>query len=79
MDEEIEEHAAGNIYISSGVMGWVTGEESVVHTMFGSLSSYMTVSVYACKGRLWNTSIYPDTLSRTQTEIARHTHLQLWT
>lgn len=28
-------------------MGWVTGEESVVHTKFGSVSSYMTVSVYA--------------------------------
>ncbi len=52
MDEEREEQAAGNVYISFGVMGWVTGEESVVHTKFGSVSSYMTVSVYACKGRL---------------------------
>ncbi len=69
MDEEREEQAAGNVYISFGVMGWVTGEESVVHTKFGSVSSYMTVSVYACKGRLWNTFINPDTLSRTQTEI----------
>lgn len=49
------------------------GEESVVHSTFGCLSSYMTFSVYTCKKclqvKIVLTFISSDPLSRTQTEI----------
>lgn len=52
MDEESKEKNKLQEMFKFPLELWAGSLESVVHSKSASVSSYMTVSVYACEGRL---------------------------